>query len=191
MVVERCAFGKEVVGADDRGVAAGITAADPALLEHRDVGQPMLARQVIGGAEAMTTAPDDERVIGWFGVGMTPLGLPAALASETASQQRQAGKALHHRILQVPRPVPASARASRGHEMSVRALFSALRHATCTRTPGGLNECDIACDIQAAARLDTRAGAPRAPRESRATRGRARQISACSESTSAASVCDA
>ncbi len=36
-LVEADIAGQQVVGADDRGVAAGIAGADPALLQHRDV----------------------------------------------------------------------------------------------------------------------------------------------------------
>mgnify|MGYP003694255845 CR=1 FL=1 len=37
MLVDRRALVPEVVRADDRGVAAGVAAAEPAALEHRDV----------------------------------------------------------------------------------------------------------------------------------------------------------
>ena len=60
MVVERGALVEQVVGADDGGVAAGVAAADPAFLEHGDVGEPMLLGQVIGGAESMTAAADND-----------------------------------------------------------------------------------------------------------------------------------
>ena len=36
--VERVVAGKHVVGADDRGVAADIAGAEPALFQHRDIG---------------------------------------------------------------------------------------------------------------------------------------------------------
>src|SRR5262252_1941717 len=102
MVVERGTFRKEIVGADDGGVAASVAAADPALLEHGDVGEPVLAGEVVGGAESVTAAADDECVVRRFGLGVTPLRLPATLARESPAQQREAGKALHDWILQFP-----------------------------------------------------------------------------------------
>ena len=51
MVVDARALVLEIVGADDRGVAAGVAAAEPALLEHRDIGDAVLLREVVGGRE--------------------------------------------------------------------------------------------------------------------------------------------
>ena len=59
----------EIVGADDRRVAPGIAAAEPALVENRDVAHAVLRGQVIGGGEAMTAGADDDRVIDGFGSG--------------------------------------------------------------------------------------------------------------------------
>jgi hypothetical protein len=42
MVVEPRALVEEVVGADDRRVATGVAAADPALLEDSDVANPTM-----------------------------------------------------------------------------------------------------------------------------------------------------
>src|SRR5215469_1054291 len=95
MVVKRRALGEEVVGADDGGVAASVAAADPAFLEHCNVGEPMLARQVVRGAEPMAAPADDQYVVGGLRLGVAPLRPPAALTGETAAQQRQARKALH------------------------------------------------------------------------------------------------
>src|SRR6267154_320324 len=97
MVVECGALIEQVVGADDGGVAAGVAAADPALLEHRDVGEAVLAGGVVGRSQPVTPAADDERVIGGLGLGTAPLRRPAALAGQSPYQQRQAGEGLHRR----------------------------------------------------------------------------------------------
>jgi len=57
MVVECGALIEQVVGADDGGVAAGVAAADPALLEHRDVGGAVLAGDVVGRLPARDPRP--------------------------------------------------------------------------------------------------------------------------------------
>ena len=54
LVVELHAFGRQIVGADDGRIAAGIAAADVALLEHRDVGDAVIAGQIVGGRQSVT-----------------------------------------------------------------------------------------------------------------------------------------
>src|ERR1700719_5127761 len=117
MVVERGALVEQVVGADDGGVAAGVAAADPAFFEHCDVGEVVLAREVVGRSQSVTAAADDEGVIGGFGLRTAPLRRPAALAGQAPYQQRQSGEGLHRR----------------GASCSPRVA------ATCTRAPTGLN----------------------------------------------------
>ncbi len=101
VVVERRALVEEVVGADDGGVAAGVAAADPALLQHRDVAQAVLARQVVGSAQPVAAAADDDGVVRGLGLGSAPLRRPAALAGQAAAQERQAGERLHSKGLRV------------------------------------------------------------------------------------------
>ena len=62
-VVEARALGGLVVGAQDRRVAPGRAGADVALLEHADVGDPVVAGQVVGGREAVRAAADDHHVV--------------------------------------------------------------------------------------------------------------------------------
>ena len=45
-------------------VAADVAGADVALLEHRDVGDAVLAGEVVGGGEAVRAAADDHDVVG-------------------------------------------------------------------------------------------------------------------------------
>src|ERR1700730_8893286 len=99
MVVERGALIEQVVGADDSGVAAGVAAADPAFFEHCDVGEAVLARQVVGRPQPMTAAAHDEGVIRGLGLRTAPLRRPAALAGQAPYQERQAGEGLDRRVL--------------------------------------------------------------------------------------------
>src|SRR3546814_10184043 len=52
-------FREEIIRADDRRVAAGVAAADPAALDERDVGETMVLRKIISGREAMPAATDN------------------------------------------------------------------------------------------------------------------------------------
>ena len=63
LLVERRALGSAVVRADDRRVPAGRARADVALLEDRDVRDPVVLREVVGGREAVRAAADDDDVV--------------------------------------------------------------------------------------------------------------------------------
>ena len=102
MVVECGALIGQVVGADDGGVAAGVAAADPAFFEHRDVGEAVLAGEVVGRSQPVTPAADDQGVIGGLGRRAAPLRRPAALAGQAPPQQRQAGEGLHRPRIMLP-----------------------------------------------------------------------------------------
>ena len=95
MIVESGALVVEIVRADDRGVAVGIAAAEPALVDHRDVDDPVLLRQVVGGAEAVAAGADDHHVVGGLGLRVRPLGRPALLAGQCALDHLDEGEARH------------------------------------------------------------------------------------------------
>jgi hypothetical protein len=62
-VVKLHAFGREVIRADDGGVARGVAAAEITLFEHCDIANAMVARQVIRrGKPVASTADDDDFV---------------------------------------------------------------------------------------------------------------------------------
>ena len=67
----------QIVRADDRGVAAGVAAAEPALLEDRHVGDAVLLRQVIGGRQPVPAAAHDHHVVMRFGSGECPRRAPS------------------------------------------------------------------------------------------------------------------
>ena len=70
--VERIVARQHVVGADDRGVAADVAGAQPALLQHRHIGEAMLLGEVIGRRQAMPAAADDDDVIFRLRLGLAP-----------------------------------------------------------------------------------------------------------------------
>ena len=63
LAVERRALGRPVVRADDRRVPAGRPGADVALLEDRDVRDPVVPREVVRRREAVRAAADDHDVV--------------------------------------------------------------------------------------------------------------------------------
>jgi len=63
LIVELHPFRSEVVRANDGGVAAGIAAAEVALVEYRHIANAVIARQVIGGCQTMAARADDDHVI--------------------------------------------------------------------------------------------------------------------------------
>ncbi len=64
LLVDRRALVEQVVGPDDRRIAGDVPAGQPAALDHRDVRDAVLAREVVGGREAVTPAADDHDVVG-------------------------------------------------------------------------------------------------------------------------------
>src|SRR3546814_16180300 len=72
-------FREEIIRADDRRVATGVAAADPAALDERDVGETMVLRTIISGREAMPAATDHDRVIIRLGRRVAPRRLPPPL----------------------------------------------------------------------------------------------------------------
>ena len=95
MVVELRARVEQVVRTDDRRVATGVAAADPALLDDRDAREPVLGGEVVRGRESVTSAADDDRVVLGLRRRAPPLGLPALLTAECFTQQRP-GRELPH-----------------------------------------------------------------------------------------------
>ena len=94
-LVERIVPLEQVVGAHDRGVASHVARADVALLQHRHVGDAVLARQVVGGGEPMPPAAHDHHVVGGLGLGLAPGRRPAGVAAQGLAQQAKGGIAAH------------------------------------------------------------------------------------------------
>ena len=89
--VEGVVAGQHVVGADDRGVAADVAGAEPALLQHRDIGEAMLLGEVIGGRQPMPAAADDDDVVFRLGLGLAPGRRPVLVAGAGVLQEREDG----------------------------------------------------------------------------------------------------
>src|SRR6185295_3585683 len=72
VLVDRGALVPEVVRADDRRVAGDVPARQPAALEHGDVGDAVLLREVVRGREAVPAAADDDDLVGVARLGRPP-----------------------------------------------------------------------------------------------------------------------
>src|SRR4051812_44611178 len=101
MFVEGGAFIPQVIGADDRGVAAGIAAAEPATLHHRHVPYAMFAREIVCRGQSMATGADDHDVIRRLWLRRAPLRGPGNAANGMTHQveDRKAQRSLPPRIL--------------------------------------------------------------------------------------------
>src|SRR5215467_10715224 len=86
----------QIVGANHGGVPPGIAAAQPSLLDHRDIGNAMLLGEVIGRRQAMPAAADDDDVIGRPRLGAAPgLGPVFVVAARVARQAEDGITRLH------------------------------------------------------------------------------------------------
>ncbi len=95
-VVEPDALGGQVVGAQDRRAAAGAAAADVALVQHGDVGDPVVDREVVGGGQAVHPAADDDHVVAaahrLVGPGPRPLAAGQAVAQQGQRRRSRGGR---------------------------------------------------------------------------------------------------
>ncbi|MNE43758.1 hypothetical protein D3C80_1379520 [compost metagenome] len=97
MIVEPGAFVIEIVGADDRRVAAGIAAAEPALVDDGDIGDAVLAGEIIGSAQTMAASADDDHVIFGLRLAVGPLLVPVLVAGQGVLQKIESIKTRHER----------------------------------------------------------------------------------------------
>jgi hypothetical protein len=70
LVVKLDPFRRQVVGTDDGGVASGVAAADIAFFQYRDVGDAMIASQIVGGRQPVAAAADDDHIVAGLEFGM-------------------------------------------------------------------------------------------------------------------------
>lgn len=97
MIVKTGALVIEIVGADDRRVAAGIAAPEPALVDDGDIGDAVLAGQIIGGSQTMAAGADDDHVIFGFRLAVRPLLVPVLVAGQGIPQKIESIKTRHER----------------------------------------------------------------------------------------------
>src|SRR5690606_17766471 len=72
-------------------------AAQPALVDHRDIGDAVLLGEVIGRAEAVTAGADDHHVVFGPGLGLRPLRVPALVAGHRVPENGHCGETGHRR----------------------------------------------------------------------------------------------
>src|SRR4029077_6236552 len=90
-VIEGDRLGIEVVRPHDGGVASGVAAAEPALLDHADTRALVSLREVIGGREPMAAAADDGEVVSRLRPRLAPRLRPAFVAGEALAKEGEGG----------------------------------------------------------------------------------------------------
>ena len=100
--VEGVVAGQQVIGADDRRVAADVAGAEPALLQHRDIADAELAREIEGGRKSMAAAADNDDIVARLRLGRAPGARPVAIAAQALPEERKGGVA-HRRRQSAPR----------------------------------------------------------------------------------------
>ena len=91
LLVDRGRRVLEVVRADDRGVAPGVAAAEPPFLEDADVGDPVVAAEVVGRREPVPARADDDDVVALCGGALRPCPAPALVPAEGLAGDRECG----------------------------------------------------------------------------------------------------
>ena len=87
LLVEARVAGQHVVRADDGRVAAAVAEADRPLFDHRDIGDPMLACEIMGSRKTVASAPHDHDVVSRLRFRLAPGELPAAVAAQTFREE--------------------------------------------------------------------------------------------------------
>ena len=98
-VIEGDRFGIEIIRPHDRRVAAGVAAAEPALLDHANAHSFMGFGEVIGGRQPMSAAADDDEIISRLGFRFAPGLRPSLVAGEALLHESESGISRAH-----PRP---------------------------------------------------------------------------------------
>ena len=95
LLVQQRRLGPKIVGANDGRIAAGIAAADPALLENGHVAHAMHFREVVRRREAVAASADDDRVVVLLRFGAPPRFRPVAIVANCVAQQAKCRIFLH------------------------------------------------------------------------------------------------
>ena len=85
----------QIVGPDDRGVAPGIAAAQPAFLDHRDIGDAVVFAKIIGSGKPVAARTHDDDIIRPFRRGRGPGALPSHVMAQSFAGDGKCGIALH------------------------------------------------------------------------------------------------
>ena len=87
-VVEPDPLWRQVVRAENRRVAARAARSQVALVQHGDVGYPVIGGQVIGGSQPVHAAADDDHVVGALQVTRAPGRRPFGVCQAVAEQAK-------------------------------------------------------------------------------------------------------
>ena len=85
----------QIVRPDDRGVAAGVAAAKPALFDDGDIGDAVVLAKVIGRGQPVAARADDDRIVGRLGCGRGPGLFPAQMMGQRLAGQGKDRIAFH------------------------------------------------------------------------------------------------
>src|SRR5690606_6213856 len=91
LFVDRGRWVLKVVRADDGGVAAGIAAAEPALLDDRDIGDAEVLAEIVGGGEAVAAGADDQHVVFPLRLGRGPGAFPTLMVAHRLAHDGEDG----------------------------------------------------------------------------------------------------
>jgi hypothetical protein len=69
--------GQQIIRADDRGIASGITGTNPALLQHSDASNTVYLGKIMRCRKSMPAATHDDHVIAALGLRVAPCWPPA------------------------------------------------------------------------------------------------------------------
>jgi hypothetical protein len=97
MLVKSRAFGVEIIGSADLGIAAGVAAAEPAFFKHGDVADSVLAGQIAGRRQTVATGADDNNRVMVFRFGAAPGRPPGTVPGEAVAQQAGGRVRVHRR----------------------------------------------------------------------------------------------
>ena len=101
MRIELRVAAEQIVRPHDRGVAPDVAAAEIAALQHRDVPDPVIAREIVGGRQPVPAAADHHDVVGRLRRRLAPHRRPAPVAAQRIAHDRPGG--IPHRT-GLPRP---------------------------------------------------------------------------------------
>ena len=87
LFVDRRRIVVQIVGANDRRVAPGIAAAQPALLDNRHLADAVIAAKIVGRSKTVSAGPDNDHIIRAVRRRRRPSRRPAGMMAERFLEQ--------------------------------------------------------------------------------------------------------